>query len=120
MLFRVATVIAMTYWVQENVTVKSFKRHAEDWTYLQVFFLSSYAIQNCVCITTIEEAYRNNLLRTVFFMGGLIISYLIGDFAEDFFFDDIGKWGGIWHNWGTFVAPLSMILAGFVCAHFWI
>ena len=53
-------------------------------------------------------------------MGGLIISYLIGDFAEDFFFDDIGKWGGIWHSWGTFVAPLSMILAGVVCNHFWI
>merc|ERR1739842_221642 len=27
------------------------------------------------------------ITQNIFFMGGLIISYLIGDFAEDFFFD---------------------------------
>ena len=32
--FRIVTVAAMTYWVQNHVTEKSFKKHAEDWTYL--------------------------------------------------------------------------------------
>ena len=59
LLFRIVTVIGMTYWVQNNVSQRSYKKHAEDWTYLFVFYFTSYAIQNHVCMTTIEEAYKS-------------------------------------------------------------
>ena len=59
-------------------------------------------------------------MRTVCFMGGLIISYFIGDFTEDFFFNDLGRWGDIWHNWAYFSAPLIMIASVYFCNHFYI
>ena len=48
------------------------------------------------------------------------MSYPIGDFAEDFLFDDIGCWGGIWHNWAYFGQPLCMLASVYFTAHFWI
>ena len=42
--FRIVTVAAMSYWVQNHVTDKSFKKHAEDWTYLNIFYFTSYAL----------------------------------------------------------------------------
>ena len=41
-------------------------------------------------------------------------------FCRRLLFDDIGCWGGIWHNWGYFGQPFSMLAAVYFTAHFWI
>ena len=103
-----------------NVNKKNIRRNAEDWTLLQVFFLTSYGIQLTYHLSNVEENFRGNIARTICFIGGLMISYLWGDIVEDFFYDDMGKWGGIWHNWNVFFAPFTIIFCGFFLAHFWI
>ena len=120
LLFRIFTVAIMTLLVQMYVNKKSIKRNSEEWAILQVFYLTSFGIQFTYHMSNVEENFRGNIARTVTFMGGLMMCYLFGDLVEDFFYDDINRWGGIWHNWGFFVAPFTIIVLGFFLAHFWI
>ena len=47
----------------------------------------------------------------------LIMGYLQGDLIEDFVFGDIGRWGGIWHNWAFFMPPYLIIALGYGLMH---
>ena len=102
------------------MTKRSIKNHAEEWAVLQVFYLTSFGIQLTYHMSNVEEVFRGNLARTCTFMCGLVHCYLFGDLVEDFFYDDIDRWGGIWHNWSFYVAPFTIISMGFFLAHFWI
>lgn len=61
-----------------------------------------------------------NIARTLTLVGGLVMCYLFGDIVEDFFFDDLDRWGGIWHNWSFFVQPFVIISLSYFLAHFYI
>ena len=44
--------------------------------------------------------------------------YLIGDLLEDLIFRDLGKLGGLWHNWGTYGGALCIYVEVFALNHF--
>ena len=48
----------------------------------------------------------------------VIIGYLQGDVIEDILFGDLGRWGGIWHNWSFFMPPYLIIILGYAFNHF--
>lgn len=49
--------------------------------------------------------------------GAYIVCYLYGDMLEDFIFGDMGRWGGLWHNWAFFVHPFSLIASSYAMMH---
>jgi len=120
MLFH-ATVIAFFTWiVQENCTRKAFKRNADAWIALKIFYMVSYGIIILNFITTVEEHYKSNITRTMWlficFNGG----YFMGDFTEDFLFNDLGTWGGFYHNRDYFVLNCTVFLSSYFMNHCWI
>ena len=120
LIFRVLSVLVMTYLVQNHCGKKAIKRNADDWALLQLFYLTSFGIQFIYAISKVEDDFKSNIARTATMVIGLIMAYLFGDLVEDFFFDDIKRWGGIWHNWAFFGAPGTIITLAFFLAHFWI
>ena len=53
----------------------------------------------------------------MFLTFALIMAYLQGDLVEDFIFGDLGRMGGVWHNWSFFMPPYLIIILGYVLGH---
>ena len=120
LVFHVAMVTLFTYLVQENCTKKSFKNNADAWVALRVFHIVSYGIGKLDALTRVDEHFHSNITRTMYLFVTDSTTYFVGDLAEDFLFNDIGTWGGIWHNWGYFVIPSTVFVSAYFLNHCWI
>ena len=64
-----------------------------------------------------ETSHNGDVSRLLFLSFALTVSYLQGDLLEDFFFGDMGKWGGVWHNWGTFMPTYTILILSYSLMH---
>lgn len=65
-----------------------------------------------------EQTFSGNLCYNLIVSVGLTFSYLHADLLEDIIFRDIGRLGGMWHNWAFFVGNCTAITLGFILKHF--
>ena len=120
MIFNASVTTFFTWWVQENVTRKAFKRNADAWIALKIVYMISYGIITLDFITTVEEHYHSNITRTMWLLLCYNGGYFIGDFTEDFLFNDLGVWGGLYHNKDYFIMHITVFLQSYFMNHCWI
>jgi len=115
-----AAVVFFTWIVQNNCSKKAFKNNANEWVALQIFYIISYGIIVLDMITRVENQFHGNIARTSSVYVCLCTGYLHADILEDFLFNDLNRWGGIWHNWAFFVMPISLVSSSYFLTHFYV
>ena len=82
-----------------------------------IFYVTSYGIQFTRAISICESKTQGELVRLCTVIFCLIMGYLQGDLIEDFVFGDLGRWGGVWHNWSFFMPPGLIVILGYTQMH---
>ena len=120
LVLHLGAVVFFTWIVQNNCSKKAFKNNANAWVTLQIFYLVSYGIIVLDMITRIENQFHGNIARSSCVYVALCSGYLHADLVEDFLFNDLNRWGGIWHNWAFFVCPITLVSLSYFLNHFYV
>ena len=84
-----------------------------------IFFIHSYGITTMKTIAVIENFTDGDFFRLHMFTTFNFITYWMGDMIEDFTYGDIGRWGGLWHNWAFFFPNYLFLFLGYFNFHMW-
>ena len=120
LILHAVAVVFFTWIVQNHCTRKAFKNNANEWVALKVFYIISYGMIFLNMISRVEIQFHSNIARTMSVYVVCCTGYLYADLIEDFFFNDLGAWGGIWHNWSYFVYPTTTLVLTYFLTHFYV
>jgi len=115
--FRLLSIWVLTVAVQYGVSRKAARRNPNVWSVLAIILVVSYAPCMAMIFTKCEMTFEGDLYRWISTSGCYITSYLYFDLVEDSIFGDMGRLGGLWHNWSFFVRPFSLIVSSYVLMH---
>ena len=119
-LFHMSLTTLFTWIVQENCSRKAFKRNADAWIALKLVYMISFGIVTLDWITTVEEHFHSNITRTAWLFTCFNLGYFIGDITEDFLFNDLGVWGGLYHNKDYFIMHVAVFVQAYFMNHCWV
>lgn len=65
----------------------------------------------------VEDEFHGDYARMFFLSFAFIVCYLYGDLIEDLVYRDMGRLGGLWHNWSYVWAPFVHISTSYALMH---
>lgn len=80
-------------WIDDNKMLNSF---------IMASIVITFGFMWLNQLYTFEVTYKGQLLKQAGHANFFFWCILAGDISEDFFFRDMGCFGGVWHNWGWF------------------
>ena len=112
--FRLVSIWVLTVVVQFCFNRRAARRNPNAWSCLMIFYITSFGIQFTRALSHCEQETNGELARIITLQFLLIVAYLQGDMIEDLVFGDLGRWGGIWHNWNFFMPPYTTIMLAYL------
>ena len=111
LVFRIASVWTLTIFVQYFTSRRAARRNPNQWTFLVVFYFSSYGIRITQQFSMCELTHDGDFSRMVFLACTYPIPLFLADLVEDFIFADLNCWGNPWHKFYN-LTPLIAMIAG--------
>lgn len=107
----------MTWYFQKVVKRDYFIKHPKVFQCLMIFYWAGFGVTFLAAVSRVESHHGSKIWWTLGYTFCNLHHYLIGDLMEDMIYRDLGCLGGLWHNWGTYGAPLIVLGEVFAITH---
>lgn len=116
---RVILIVVMVVAVHFFLPKSRIEKHCHAWSYIFTMFGCSYGILWLNDLTQAEIWSQGDLSKFLLYALFNGFTYMICDFIEDLICRDLGVVGGIWHNWGYYWPPVSIVFIGYFMQYFY-
>ena len=119
-LWRICSIAIMSVAFQLYFSAYAAHRYPRRWSYIQVFYVTSYALTMTRNISICEISHSGHLSRVGLLVFYLCMNFLSGDLLEDLIFGGLNRLGGFIHNWEFFFPSIGMFFLGYAMNHYYL